>query len=245
MDFAVKPVLLQTATPSWRTLLILGRVSNLPSVWTNATLGYALGHLAANDSLPGWGAALTLIPFLLGCSLLYVFGMFANDWMDAEWDQKNDKPRPIPQGMISRPNVGFFALFLLFLGLSTTWQAGIWTVGLVSAIVVYTLIHKKTALGIIPMAACRFFLVLMGAAIAGPELPWLTATSLALYLLALTWIARNEHRFGKMKLVGWLLAGICLHDAVWAAVLLNLNWVFAFVAAFALSRVLQKTIPAT
>ena len=46
----------------WRTILVLGRVSNLPTVWTNALAGAAL-----SGAMPGPGPMVLL---LLALSLL-------------------------------------------------------------------------------------------------------------------------------------------------------------------------------
>src|SRR3989304_728233 len=75
-----------------RTLLILGRVSNLPTVWSNCLAGWWLGG----------GGNLAELPFLfLGVTLLYLGGMFLNDAFDAEFDRQHRQERPIPSGAIS------------------------------------------------------------------------------------------------------------------------------------------------
>jgi 4-hydroxybenzoate polyprenyltransferase len=66
--------------PALRTWLILGRVSNLPTVWSNCLAGWWLG---------GGGNFLKL-PFLfIGVSLLYLGGMFLNDAFDEAFDQQH------------------------------------------------------------------------------------------------------------------------------------------------------------
>ena len=70
--------------PSWgvpilRTLLLLGRISNLPTVWSNCLAGWILG---------GGGTALRLALLCLGASCLYIAGMFLNDAFDAEFDRQ-------------------------------------------------------------------------------------------------------------------------------------------------------------
>ena len=63
--------------------LRLGRISNLPTVWTNVLTGAVLAA--------GVGEALSgKLPLLLiALSLFYVGGMFLNDAFDAEFDAKN------------------------------------------------------------------------------------------------------------------------------------------------------------
>jgi len=69
-----------------RTLLVLGRVSNLPTVWSNCLAGWWLS---------GGGNFWKLPLLLLGVSALYTGGMFLNDAFDAEFDQQRRASRPI------------------------------------------------------------------------------------------------------------------------------------------------------
>ena len=75
-----------------KTWMTLGRVSNLPTVWTNtlaaALLASSAGALAPPSSLV-WVLLLTTL------SLLYLAGMFLNDLLDADWDEQHHNPRPI------------------------------------------------------------------------------------------------------------------------------------------------------
>src|SRR6266487_2708079 len=79
-------------TPYWRTLLILGRVSNLPTVWSNCTAGWLLG---------GGGTVWILVVICLGATCLYIGGMFLNDAFDVEFDREYRNERPIPSGQIT------------------------------------------------------------------------------------------------------------------------------------------------
>jgi len=71
------------------TALRLGRVSNLPTVWTNALAGALLAGAALGAEL-----ALAVLAF----SLFYTGGMFLNDAFDAPWDARERPERPIPSG---------------------------------------------------------------------------------------------------------------------------------------------------
>ncbi len=82
--------------PHWQTLLVLGRVSNLPTVWSNCLAGWLLG---------GGGHGLDFLILLLGASLLYVGGMFLNDAFDQEFDRVSRRERPIPSGQIDAAEV--------------------------------------------------------------------------------------------------------------------------------------------
>ena len=66
------------ATPPpnlFRTLLVLGRVSNLPTVWSNCLAAWLLNFGAA------WNNFYVL---LAGTTMLYVGGMYLNDAFDVE-----------------------------------------------------------------------------------------------------------------------------------------------------------------
>src|ERR1700724_3163452 len=93
--------------PLFRTLLVLGRISNLPTVWSNCLAGWWLG---------GGGNYQNLIPLLLGTTLLYVGGMFLNDAFNAEFDAQYRRNRPIPSGAISAKAVWRIGLGLLGIG---------------------------------------------------------------------------------------------------------------------------------
>jgi hypothetical protein len=74
--------------------LELGRVSNLPTVWSNVLAGMVLSG--------GWLAPGALLAVLAGASAIYVGGMFLNDAFDAEIDARERPERPIPSGRIAR-----------------------------------------------------------------------------------------------------------------------------------------------
>jgi heme O synthase-like polyprenyltransferase len=176
--------------PSLRTLLVLGRTSNLPTVWSNCLAGWWLG---------GRGNPWKLILLMLGATLLYVGGMYLNDAFDAKFDAQHRRERPIPSGLITvelvwRIGVGSLmaGLVILFcLGLST----GLIGVVLVGCIVFYDAIHKVITLSPLVMAACRFFLYPMAASIAANGVTgWSVWCGLALafYIVGLSFIARKE-----------------------------------------------------
>ena len=75
--------------------------------------------------------------------------------------------------------------------------------GLSSALLVtivwYDFVHKKTKLAPLLMAACRFLLYLMSAAVAsgtGPRLVWIPALGLTAYIVGLSYLARGESTGG-------------------------------------------------
>jgi 4-hydroxybenzoate polyprenyltransferase len=174
----------------FRTLLVLGRVSNLPTVWSNCLAAWLLGGGGR------WGRFAVLCA---GASLLYTAGMFLNDAFDADFDRRYRAERPIPSGQISARAVwgmacaGLVAGWLSILGLGL--NAALFAAVLTACIVVYDAIHKRAALAPLLMAACRFLLYLVAASTAqcGATQPlvW-RAVALAAYITGLSYLARGE-----------------------------------------------------
>jgi 4-hydroxybenzoate polyprenyltransferase len=180
--------------PLLRTLLILGRVSNLPTVWSNCLAGWLIG---------GAGEWRVFVQLCVGASLLYIGGMFLNDACDEAFDRQHRAERPIPSGaissravwMLSYVTLGLGALVLIFTGRDLILPA----LGLLACIVFYDVIHKQTAYAPVAMAGCRFLLyVVAGAAAIGgisAKLLW-CAGALAAYIVGLSFIARKESERG-------------------------------------------------
>src|SRR5690242_17715937 len=92
----------------WRALLILGRVSNLPTVWSNCLAAWLIAGGGP------WSR------FATGCAagtLLYIGGMFLNDAFDVEFDIVRRPERPIPSGQLTRRAVSSLGALWLILGL--------------------------------------------------------------------------------------------------------------------------------
>jgi 4-hydroxybenzoate polyprenyltransferase len=182
-----------------RTLLELGRVSNLPTVWTNVACGAALS-----------GVPLRAAPLALAAgvgSLFYVGGMLLNDAFDVEVDRRERPERPIPSGRATLKEVygvGFgmlvAGLALLAVGAALRLSpAGIaWPLaglGTALAVVAYNRWHKGYAWSPIVMGLCRAGLYALGALAltATPDSQLIpAAVSLLLYVVGLTHIARFE-----------------------------------------------------
>ena len=71
--------------------LVLARVSNLPTVWTNVIAA----HVVADAPFA------TLLTGLVAMSLFYTGGMFLNDAFDAPFDAATRADRPIPAESIA------------------------------------------------------------------------------------------------------------------------------------------------
>jgi hypothetical protein len=176
---------------SLATWLALGRVSNLPTVWSNCLAGWILGG-GGNSPWP-------LLTLLLGASSLYLGGMFLNDAFDAEYDRLHRRERPIPAGRISLDSVwrwgfawiGLGTVLLVLLGNTTGAFAAI----LLFFILLYNAVHKFAASAPLLMAACRSSLILAAASAgttgATGHAVW-AATAMGLYITGLTMLARHE-----------------------------------------------------
>ncbi|MFJ4192455.1 UbiA family prenyltransferase [Pseudomonas sp. NPDC089534] len=223
-----------------KTWMTLGRISNLPTVWTNTLAATLLASSAGALAPP---SSLVWVLLLVTLSLLYLAGMLLNDLLDADWDLLHHNPRPITLGLVSREHVRFATLLLLALaaasalGLSQLTDQPHWLLGsvvlLVGCILGYNLLHKKYAHSVWLMGACRSALYLTAAASLAvpPEPIWLCAVLLGVYISGLTYLARQEHRnqlLSRLPLVLMLspLALAVYADNLWfwPVLLLWLGW---------------------
>ncbi len=177
----------------WRVYLRLGRVSNLPTVWTNCLAGVLLAGAIPEPS--------TFTLLLLSMCLFYVSGMFLNDAFDQDFDRRYRPERPIPAGEISGGVVyaiGFSlmisALALLF---ALTLEAFVWGTLLALTIVYYDYRHKKDPASPLVMALCRVWVYCCAAsAAAGSALSENVAGGalvLMAYMIGLTYVAKQEN----------------------------------------------------
>jgi 4-hydroxybenzoate polyprenyltransferase len=183
--------------PRLRTLLVLGRVSNLPTVWSNCLAAWLLG---------GGGSAKDFTFILLGASLVYLGGMFLNDAFDVEFDRQRRPERPIPSGLIAASEAWRWGLALMGVGLVCLAVPGndsLFVALLLSAtILVYDAAHKIVAFSPVLVALCRFLLVLLAATptAGGPTglVIW-SALVLGCYVAGLGFLARLETRPAVVK----------------------------------------------
>ena len=227
-----------------RTLLVLGRVSNLPTVWSNCLAAWILtAGLRAGSS--AWPMLLLLIT---GCSALYLSGMYLNDAFDVSFDTLHRPERPIPSGRISRRTVTILGIAWLAGGLLLLAPvSGGWAWSLAGAILLYDAIHKKSAIGLLLMAGCRALIYpMVGTACGGsaslPAMLWVASGCMALWVLVLSILARSNSRYSAA--VPNLLAGIPLLDLLLVSpqsILRSLP----FIGFTALALVLRRSIPPT
>jgi len=172
-----------------QTFLKLGRVSNLPTVWTNALAGAVLAGHPSVSSILIVGIALTLF---------YTGGMWLNDAFDAEIDAKERKNRPIPMGEIGVGTVFAVGYGMLGAGVLLAFafgmKAGLAGIALAIAVILYDWLHKRTVLSPVIMGATRFFCYIL-AALAVAEVTGsviLGGLGLLAYIIGLTYAAKQE-----------------------------------------------------
>ena len=179
--------------PSGHTLLRLGRVSNLPTVWTNVVAGATIANAAATSL-----AELVLVG--LAMTAFYVGGMYLNDFFDREIDARERPGRPIHAGDISAGAVSAIGFGLLVIGVALLVRFGFWTViwglALAAAIVLYDAWHKGNVFAPVIMGLCRALVYLVTGAAVGGEIRFVLlggAVALAAHVVGLTYAAKQEN----------------------------------------------------
>jgi 4-hydroxybenzoate polyprenyltransferase len=181
----------------WQTALRLGRVSNLPTVWTNV--------LAATALAGGVPTPLATLALIVSMSLFYVGGMYLNDAFDREIDARERPERPIPSGAVSARTV--FTTGFALLGAGLAIPAGfafalgdlrplLGGVLLGGAILYYDWAHKGSWLSPAVMGLCRALVYVTCAAATAAELPaavWWAAALLLAYIVGLSCAAAQEN----------------------------------------------------
>lgn len=182
---------------TWSAALRLGRVSNLPTVWSNVMVGVML----AGGTAAEWRVAVLLVAL----SLFYLAGMYLNDAFDVDFDRQYRPERPIPSGEAGASTVLVLGLGMLVLGLAllawigfageTGWRPAAAGAALGLVILYYDWHHKANPIGPFWMGLCRM-LVYVTAACAVSRAPdgtvFLAASMLLSYLIGLTYIAKQE-----------------------------------------------------
>src|SRR3954447_19425122 len=178
--------------PSPQTLLRLGRVSNLPTVWTNVIAAAAIANAAANI------VDVALVG--LAMTAFYVGGMYLNDFFDRDIDARERPGRPIDAGEIRAGTAAGIGFGLLATGIVLMSGFGlaavIWAALLAAMIVLYDLWHKGNPLGPLIMGGCRALVyIATAAAVAdrGSQAIVVGAIALASHVAGITYAARQEN----------------------------------------------------
>lgn len=229
------------------TFLRLGRISNLPTVWTNALAGIVLVSLVNPVEAP----VLAFIAAGLSLSFFYVGGMFLNDAFDAEYDKAKRADRPIPNGEISAQAVFAWGFGFLAIGISIASVFGILCtlvgVALAVAIVLYDWLHKKIAFGPVIMAVTRLLSYVLAAMMAAQTVDmavFVPALGLFAYIVGLTYAAKQEEydRIGAVWPLVVLAVPVvlCIQAGVATPTVLPFTALFLAVVAHALWRLFRR-----
>ncbi len=180
--------------------LRLGRVSNLPTVWTNVLAGLTLAGAGAS--------AAQITTLMTSMTFFYLGGMYLNDAFDAKIDAAERPERPIPAGQISARSVFILGFGMLVLGIAglacagkqlpdgTGWAPAIAGLALAACITFYNWNHKNNPLGPLVMGACRMLVYVAAGLVITTALPqdlYLGAAVLLCYLIGLTFAAKQEN----------------------------------------------------
>lgn len=212
--------------------LRLGRVSNLPTVWSDCVAGWALADGVFEPSL---------LIMVAAVSLIYCGGMYLNDACDAEFDAAFRPERPIPRGEATVQQAYVIACVLLALGLILAAGEGLSVAAfaalLVGLVIFYDLIHKRISWSPLIMGGCRALIYLtVGCAGRGATgFNWLTlglwALALGAYVIGFSYVAKVEEsdalkRYGPLALVFappalFILQGLSIVRAFWCVLFLG------------------------
>lgn len=180
---------------SWQTALALGRISNLPTVWTNVLAGIVLAGGLVNGNLPLPQAVAALV----GMSLLYIAGMYLNDAFDRDFDRQHRPERPIPSGRVSAALVFAVGFALLGAGVALLAlcgaRAALAAAVLAAVIVLYDVWHKGNPASPLLMGACRLLAYVAAGLAVAPSVPeglWVAALVSLCWLIGLTYVAKQE-----------------------------------------------------
>lgn len=229
-----------------RLWLRLGRVSNLPTVWTNTLTGVVLvGGSLHSIQLPALIVAFTL---------LYTAGMFLNDAYDRDADRRSRPDRPIPAGLITAHTVfamGYGMLFIgsvmvIGVGVGNGWAPAVSMAILAGAIIAYDAHHKHNPFGPWIIALCRAFIYITSAAAVSGHVNIAVIAGAAVlfsYVVGLTYVAKRSRT--PASTVGRLIAGISLVDAILMAGYGALGAGAVAALGFLLTRRWQRSIEGT
>lgn len=213
-----------TAGSSAGAWLQLARISNTPTVVSNAVAGAVLASAAADTG--------TVVVVAAAMALFYTAGMILNDVLDYDVDVRERPERPLPSGAVARGAALVAVIVLFVVGLALLAIEGLEPflagLGLAALIVLYDAWHKGNPLSPVLMGACRALVYFVAALAVAAEVPLEVSTAAAvllLYIVGLTRVAKAE---GGGVLAAWPLAAVLAAigywvgwvDSVWFALLL-------------------------
>lgn len=207
--------------------LELCRVSNLPTVWTNALAAVVLcGEIFRLENL---------LILIVSMSCFYTGGMCLNDIWDTAFDGVHNPGRPLPSQRISMRGAWTLTVILFSTGFIVLrlapYRAGMFAgLLLLTAVLIYDRYHKNQPWSVFVMGACRFLVFAVSSlAVAGRISPEVLIAGIAqfFYVLLLSVAARIESRLKRKRpfsSIPLMIAGISLLDGIVMAVLASFLW---------------------
>lgn len=222
-----------------RGWLVLSRLSNLPTIWTNVLAG----AVAAGGVLD-----LRVASAVVAASLLYTGGMVLNDLWDMDHDGVHRPTRPLVSGQVSPKAAAWVMLALIVAGMLIARlvdpSAQVWVIALVAAILYYDIRHKRDPLAPVVMGLCRGLVYAVAAAMATGDVPQVVLIAgavMATYVAAFTYAARYIPAFRPW--VSWAIAAISVVDAVVLVIVGAPQLAALAMAAVPLTLAFQRVIP--
>jgi len=243
-----------TLGPRIRAWLELVRLPNLFTVPGDPLVGYLLAG-GAGDGI------LQVVPVLAASVLLYAAGLIFNDIADCAEDSRARSKRPLPSGRISKTAAWMAgagtALAGIVLAAWCSKAAGLVACVLLVLVLLYDFASRRIRpVGIVNMGVCRGASILLGTACLGRgglanSAGVAAAVGLALYILAVSWIAIDETRGGSQRCKPWLVWGALVvwltiaFAAMTTASTIAIGMALAVVVAAAWPGVMRGNVPAT
>ncbi len=174
--------------------LQLARVSNLPTVFTNAFAGAAIARFDLTTA--------SVLQSGVAISFLYMAGMMLNDLCDFKVDCDERPERPLPSGLISIGAVRVAVVLLMSVGALGMWWISdrdlsvlMLTFILVGLIVLYDCWHKENGFSSLIMGACRAMVYIVVFCLFEPfylKSLLFPCCVMILYICGITLLARQE-----------------------------------------------------
>lgn len=198
----------------WHAWLRLARISNVPTVVSDAVAGGVLAGAGADVRVA------TIAPVAAAMVLFYTAGMVANDVFDLDVDCRERPERPLPSGLVSVRSAVVATILLFASGeallLAVDASTGLAGLALIAVIVLYDAWHKRNALAPVLMGATRALVYVVAAlAVAGTVAGAVrgAAVLLLVYVVGLTQVARAE---GASIVPWWPVAAVLAPAVYWA-----------------------------
>jgi len=148
-----------------RALAATARLANVPSVLSNIGLGILPAMLVGEIETTPDFVFRTLCVALSGV-FLYVFGGFLNDWADRSWDAVYRPERALPRGLYAAGQFLSLAVVLVLVALFAAWlvslEALVTATAIAICVMMYTWLHKRSAMAMVFMGLCRALLPVLG-----------------------------------------------------------------------------------